>query len=354
MRISELMEYLEPEDNKTVDKENLISPEKVEQLVMKKIQEEQSLKRELMRKKRFARVFASAAALAAVLLIGVSGYAKANSLSISDLFKRLIYGEDVKENYEQLDKMETRDFSQSNCNEQSNVELQSGAEDTLKEVDINGLVVTPLEAFSDGYELYLQFAITTPEEVILPELQEGQCYQLDSGEDFDLFPGYDEGYEEADLEIDGKLANNQEIIRQDNHTLIWTKRYFLSHCISDKFGLPSIYHFSGIWIQERDNSYTEIITGDYNIPLDGLQVPNPLTYKIDTSHGGGTMKVTNLSAYWFDNADCSGNRWNLKVVLSDGSEISYQWKNGVWEKSIDLDKVEKVILDGIELEVDDR
>ena len=49
MRISELMEYLEPEDNKTVDKENMISPEKVEQLVMKKIQEEQSLKRELMR-----------------------------------------------------------------------------------------------------------------------------------------------------------------------------------------------------------------------------------------------------------------------------------------------------------------
>lgn len=256
MRISELMEYLEPEDNKTVDKENMISPEKVEQLVMKKIQEEQLLKRELMRKKRFARVFASAAALAAVLLIGVSGYAKANSLSLSDLFKRLIYGEDVKENYEQLDKMETRDFSQSNGNEQSNVELQSGAKDTLKEVNINGLVVTPLEAFSDGYELYLQFAITTPEEVI-----------------------------------------------------------------SDKFGLPSIYHFSGIWIQERDNSYTEIITGDYNIPLDGLQVPNPLTYKIDTSHGGGTMKVTNLSAYWFDNADSSGNRWNLKVVLSDGIEL---------------------------------
>ena len=343
MKITEWMDSIADD---TVEFSNMqdISYERIKERTMKKIKENG-------RKQRKWKVAGTvAAAVAAVFTLSFGGleiYAQLHQTTAIEMLGDWMYGSNTpKDQSGVMDKIGTTDFGLGQ-NEENGVSISKG-------IKSNGTTVTPIAEICDGYELYLQLRIEAPEGTKLTgHDHKKKSYCLFGDDVTDHFPGYNGSWCEGDTYYLDKLYNDAVDSEEKDNVITITLHYSFD-VNKSVFDMPKVFHFEGVWTQDTNKGYVKVLDGNWDIPLDHIQIKEPWNFKVKDCGSVGHLKITELGYYPVYEKEAAENshgediRLNkdLKVVLKDGTVIKPvdQDYGAFWEKTFVLEDVDHIMI----------
>lgn len=344
MKITEWMDSITDD---TVEFSNMqdISYERIKERTMKKIKENGRKQRKW---KVAGKVAAAVAAVAVLSFGGLEVYAQLHETTAKEMLGDWIYGADTPEDPSGVfEKIGTTDFGLGQNEEEDSI--------ISKGIESNGTTVTPIAEICDGYELFLQLRIEAPEGTKLTgHDHDKQSYCLFSGADFaDPFPGYEGSWSQGDTFYLDQLYNDAVDSEEKDNVITITLKY--SFDVNESvFNMPKVFHFEGVWTQDTNKKYVKVLDGSWDIPLDHIQVKEPLEFKLEHCGSIGQLKITELSYYPIYMKELAENSHgadidldkDLKVVLKDGTVIKQadQDYGAFWEKTFALEDVDHIMI----------
>lgn len=342
MKITEWMGSISDDTVEFSDAQE-ISVERIKEKTMKKIAQDNKKKR-----RRIGKSAAAALTIVAVGLGGIKVYAQMKDTSVKNLLGSWVYGQELPEDKEEvLQDIGTKDFGIGMEKEEDGSVISKG-------IESNGTIVTPIAEISDGYNLYLQLRIEAPDGTKLAGLDsEKQVYQLFGYDDsVEHFPGYDGSWSGGDVYYKGELHNGAVEDEKKDNVITITVNYGL-YQDTEEFKMPKVFHFEGLWIQNANKKYEKVLSGSWDIPLNHIQIKEPLVFHANGLGGVGTIKITELGYYpSYQQSDDDEDyilQEELKVVLKDGTIISPAETEPVWEEPFNLEDVDYVMIRGNKL-----
>ena len=344
MKITEWMDSISDD---TVEFSNMqdISYERIKERTMKKINENG---RKHTKWKLVGKVVAAAVAIAALSFCGLEVYAQLHQTTAKEMLGDWIYGSNPpKDPSGVLEKIGTTDFGLGQ-KEENGVSVSKG-------IESNGTTVTPIAEICDGYELYLQLRIEAPEGTKLTgHDSEKKAYCLFSGDDFvDPFPGYKGSWGQGDTYYLDQLYNDAVDSEEKDNIITITLHYILDENES-VFNMPKVFHFEGVWTQDTNKKYVKVLDGSWDIPLDHIQVKEPLNFNLEHCGSIGQLKITELGYYPVYEKEVAENSHgedidlnkDLTVVLKDGTvrKPAKQEYGAFWAKTFALEDVDHIMI----------
>lgn len=343
MKITEWMDSISDDTVEFSNKQD-ISYERIKERTMKKIEKNG---RKNIKWKFIGKIAAAVAAIATLSFGGLEVYAQLHQTTAKEMLGDWIYGSNTPEDQSGVfDKIGTTDFGFGQT-EEDGVSVSKG-------IESNGTTVTPIAEISDGYELFLQLRIEAPEEVKLTgHDRKKKAYCLFSDEEFDPFPGYKGSWFEGDTYYLDKLYNDAVDSEEEDNVITITLNYGFD-IQKSVFDMPKVFHFDGVWTQNIHKKYVKVLDGSWDIPLDHIQIKEPLEFAVKDCGSVGKIKITELGYYPIYEKELAGNttgadidlRKELKVVLKDGTVIQEadQEYGAFWEKTFVLEEVDHIMI----------
>lgn len=344
MKITEWMDSISDDTVKFSNMQD-ISYERIKVRTMKKIKENG---RKHTKWKLVGKVAAAAVAITALSFGGLEVYAQLHQTTAKEMLGDWVYGSNAPEDHSGiLENIGTTDFGLGQ-NEENGVSISKG-------IESNGTTVTPIAEISDGYELFLQLRIEAPEGTKLTGHDHAkQAYSLFSGDDFtDHFPGYEGSWSQGDTYYLDKLYNDAMDSEESDNVITITLNYALD-VNKNVFDMPKVFHFEGVWIQDTNKEYVKVLDGSWDIPLDHIQIKEPLEFKLEHCGSIGRIKITELGYYPVYEEKVEENspeedidlNKHLKVVLKDGTVIkpADQEHGAFWAKTFALEDVDYIMI----------
>lgn len=231
---------------------------------------------------------------------------------------------------------------------------------TLPAVESNGTVMTPLAAFGDPDFYYLMLEIQAPENITLPNYTEDEGY-------YQLFG------DQLGEDITLTDANGQELYNYpefewikrsgESNKLTAVIRLWPQEGVDFSDGTDKILHIPGLWVQDPDKNYTQILSGSWD-------------FNIGANHGNIKILTLDTSGITIEHEECGtlipdflrisplGMRWRyhwthpvegimpgveLAVIMDDGTEIplvnsmgssdeNWDESYGPFQSPVDLEK----------------
>ena len=344
MKITEWMDSITDD---TVEFSNMqdISYERIKERTMKKIKENGRKQRKW---KAAGKVAAAVAAVAVLSFGGLEVYAQVHQTTAKEMLGDWMYGSNTpKDQSGVMDKIGTTDFGLGQ-KEENGASISKG-------IKSNGTTVTPIAEICDGYELYLQLRIEAPEGTKLTGHDRNKkSYCLFSDDKFtNHFPGYEGSWSQGDTYYLDKLYNDAVDSEEKENEITMTLHYTFDENGSAT-QMPKVFHFEGLWTQDTNKEYVKVLDGSWDIPLDHIQVKEPLNFKLKDCGNVGQLKITELGYYLVNEEEVPENyqgedidlNKDLKVVLKDGTVIkpADQEYGAFWEKTFALEDVDHLMI----------
>lgn len=223
------------------------------------------------------------------------------------------------------------------------------------DIESKGTVITPLEIIMDSSQLYLKLKIRAGNDVQLDRYTQYANHLQLIDDKTTIGENCDVGNSDNCERI--QLRDSYDMIEfAEDNTIIYTAYFwnYTQNSQSDKL------HFDRIGIIEDGKMIEEILSGNFDIPLEQGVKSTKKSIHLEDKYTN--LICTNLACYmeydsefneeFPENGEITYEQiGTIEAVMVDGDKVEYDWKYGIWEKPIDIEDIKLILIDGKEQKI---